>query len=102
MTEIKVGSKWVSYTDNKLTILAIDGDYLFVKYDSGENGLVSEKDLKSFYKPSPVRRTVWLNVYDYGTHAYPTKEDADNLAREDILWQQEVELIDPRGGACGK
>lgn len=102
MTEIKVGSKWISNTDNKLTILAIDEGYLFVKYDSGENGLVSEKDLKSFYKPAPVRRTVWLNVYEDEVQCYNSENKADNNIGYGLLWQQEVELIDPRGGACGK
>lgn len=102
MTEIKVGSKWVNRAGRMFTILAIDEDELFIKYDSGEHGLVSEKALKAFCKPAPVCRTVWLNVYDGYADCYNSKNRADNSICSGLLFQQEVELIDPRGGACGK
>lgn len=102
MSEIKVGSEWVSNINHKFTVLAIDENCLFIKYDSGKHGLMSKKALKAFCKPAPVRRTVWLNVYEGYADCYNNKSRADNSICSGLLFQQEVELIDLRGGACGK
>lgn len=98
MTEIKVGSEWVSNSGHKFTIKAIDEDKLFVKYDDGEHRVIAEDALRTFCKPAPVRRTVWLNVYEGFTHVYDKKERADIWKQGHLLFQQEVELIDPREG----
>lgn len=102
MTEIKVGSEWVNRAGRVFTILAIDEGNLFVKFDDGEHGLILEEILNVHCKPAPVRRTVWLNVYKGYADCYNSENRADNNIRSGLLFQQEVELIDPRGGARGE
>lgn len=96
--EIKVGSEWVNNINNKFTILAIDEDKLFIKYADGEHTIISEEGLRVFCKPLPKRRTVWLNVYNGCCLSYSSKDEADKNKVTGILFQQEVELIDPREG----
>lgn len=98
MSDIKIGSEWVDSINNKFTILAIDEDKLFVKYTKGDHMIISEEGLRVFCKPLPKRRTVWLNVYEGHAATYNSKQSADLNRTDAVLFQQEVELIDPREG----
>lgn len=94
--EIKVGSEWVNENGLNFTVLFIDDGKCFVRWEDGKHTVISSRLIKGLCKPAPVRRTVWLNVYASGVNKYENKDRADYHKHEGILWQQEVELIDPR------
>lgn len=101
MNEIKVGSEWVNSSGAKVKILSIGEEKVFVNYQGLGETIVDNLFLKTFYKPAPVRRTVWLNVYEDDVTRHSTKNGADWMATDALLWQQEVDLIDPRDGEKG-
>lgn len=99
--EIKVGSEWVNEDGLNFTVLFIEGGECFVKWEDGKRSLVSAKIIRNFCKPKPTSRTVWLNVYDDYAVSHTTKQESDSFKSEYVLFQQEVELIDPREGEKG-
>lgn len=102
MNEIKVGSEWVHADGNRYRVTA-NGVHSVLLYsdESKREFSVAEDVLISSYKPAPVRRTVWLNVYEDEVTRHSTKNGADWMATDALLWQQEVDLIDPRDGEKG-
>lgn len=97
MTGIKVGSEWVHADGNRYRITATGVHTVLLYSDESKREFsVVEDVLISSYKPAPVRHTVWLNVYDDEVQCYNNKNKADNNIGYGLLWQQEVELIDPR------
>lgn len=103
MSEIKVGSEWVSESGSGVATVKYVGEHkVFIKWneDGSEGERFKELFLKNF-KPAPVRRTVWLNVYGKDVGVYECKKSADEEAADGLLFQQEVELIDPREGEKG-
>lgn len=98
--EIKVGSEWVGVKNNHLyEVTAVGKRYaLFLNYTDGTEYPVEFNNIKNALKPKPTRRTVWLNVYPNRIFSHLSKTVADANKMADILYQQEVELIDPREG----
>lgn len=96
--EIKVGSEWVNGVGETFTILAKDDGHCFVKFCDGDPKIFLEESIIKFCKPKPTRRTVWLNVYEQDVIFHTDKNNADLRKGTGLLWQQEVELIDPREG----
>lgn len=103
MSEIKVGSEWVSENGNGAATVKYVGEHkVFIKWN--EDGSEGERYISLFlkhFKPAPVRRTVWLNVYEDDVTRHYTKEDADAIKVTGLLYQQEVDLIDPSEGEKG-
>lgn len=99
MSEIKVGSEWVTEYKDIATVKYVGEHKVFIKWneDGSEGERFKELFLKNF-KPKPTRRTVWLNVYPNRVHAHSKKILADRYKMDGALFQQEVELIDPREG----
>lgn len=102
MSEIKVGREWVHADGNKYRVTATGVHSVLLYSDESKREFsVVDEVLISSYKPAPVRRTVWLNVYYYHCNCYGTKAEADKYKALGLLFQQEVELIDPREGEKG-
>lgn len=97
MSEIKVGSEWIGYEGVKVVVKYIGKNILTYEYEDIENSARPEHFLTRF-KPAPVRLTVWLNVYEGHAVSYNSKQSADLNMSNAVLFQQEVELIDPREG----
>lgn len=104
MTEIKVGSEWVLKTNDnrRCKILYVGKKVLFAEWREGNEDRYKISDFLEFYKPAPVRRTVWLNVYDGYADCYNSENRADSSICSGLLFQQEVELIDPRDRERGE
>lgn len=102
MSEIKVGSEWVGGSNDIATVKYVGEHKVFIKWkeDGSEGERFKELFLKNF-RPKPTRRTVWLNVYERNAVSYNSKQSADLNMSNAVLFQQEVELIDPRGGEKG-
>lgn len=98
MSEIKVGSEWTNHRGIKFKVLFVGGASAFCRWDNGREFNVPLGHFGDIYKEAPVRRTVWLNVYESHAAAYNSKQSADLNMSNAVLFQQEVELIDPRGG----
>lgn len=99
MNEIKVGSEWIDRSSGERAKVDYVGAAFVIL--TVEGGFERSMHLSAFiteYKPAPVRRTVWLNVYEDDVTRHSTKNGADWMATDALLWQQEVELIDPREG----
>ena len=89
MSEIKVGSEWidcsngerakVDYVGAAFAVLIVDGIF---------ERAIHLSDFIKEYKPAPVRRTVWLNVYSKHTIIHDTKQDADQSIGGSLVWQQ--------------
>lgn len=103
MSEIKVGSEWVFKDNCTVTckILFVGNTKLFAERDNGIEFMREIKSFLKYYNPAPVRRTVWLNVYEGYVLSYNSKQSADLKMSNAVLFQQEVELIDPREGEKG-
>lgn len=96
MSEIKVGSEWVHADGNKYRVTATGVHSVLLYSDESKREFsVVEEVLISSYKHAPVRRTVWLNVYEGHAVSYNSKQSADLNTSNAVLFQQEVELIDP-------
>lgn len=98
MTDIKVGSEWVSPRGGIATVKYVGEHNVFIKWN--QDGSEGERSIAIFlknFKPKPTRRTVWLNVYEDFATCNNTKEQADMVKGDNVLFQQEVEIIDPRG-----
>lgn len=101
MSEIKVGSEWTNHRGTKFKVLFVGGSSALCQWDNGREFNAPLGHFGDIYKEAPVRRTVWMNVYPDTVDSYKFKEDADISKFKDMLWQQEVELIDPREGEKG-
>lgn len=100
--EIEVGSKWVAKRESStfsFEVLFVGLREAFCRFNDGSEGSLSFQWVETHYKLELVRRTVWLNVYEDEVQCYNSKNKADNNIGYGLLWQQEVELIDPREDA---
>lgn len=98
MSEIKVGSEWVSENGEGAKVDYVGAAFAVLIIDGILERAIHLSDFIKEYKPAPIRRTVWLNVYNDMVVAHNTKDKADILKSINVLFQQEVELIDPREG----
>lgn len=97
--EIKVGSEWIDEScEMELKVLFVGEQKALVKYDDGTEGAQKLDWFFTVFKPKPTRRTVWLNVYSNFAQCHKDKDIADRCKDNHVLYQQEVELIDPREG----
>lgn len=96
MNEIKVGSEWVNEGGRRFNVLFVGEFSALAQWDNKKEFNPLLVEFGSRYKPAPVRRTVWLNVYEDEVQCYNSKNKADNNIGYGLLYQQEVELIDPR------
>lgn len=101
MSEIKVGSEWVSENGERAKVDYVGAAFAVLIIDGILERAIHLSDFIKEYKPAPVRRTVWLNVYKHNCLVHYSKESADKYKYDVCLFQQEVELIDPSEGEKG-
>ena len=98
MSEIKVGSEWIDCSNGeRAKVDYVGAAFAALIVDGIFERAIHLSDFIKEYKPAPVRRTVWLNVYETYAECHNDKRRADRFNASSLLWQQEVELIDPRG-----
>lgn len=97
MSEIKVGSEWVSENGERAKVDYVGAAFAVLIIDGILERAIHLSDFIKEYKPAHVRLTVWLNVYEDRVISYDTKDEAEESENYNLLFRQEVELIDPRG-----
>lgn len=94
--EIKVGSEWVNSNGKILKVLFVGNVSALCQWPNGKECNPMLQEFGDRLKPAPVRRTVWLNVYENIVKPHQSKREADMFMADGCLFQQEVELIDPK------
>lgn len=93
--EIKVGSEWVAnHCNGKVTVKYIGEHKVFIKWSDSSEGERRIDEFLEDFKPKPVERVVWLNIYNGYVLTYPTKEMANSHAYSNRLFCQRVVIKD--------
>lgn len=94
--KIEVGSEWVDseMPDTFMKVIYACEYGFIIEWADGSRGLRSDGEIKGQFKPKPVERVVWMNIYNGYVLTYPTKEMADSHACSSRLFCQRVVIKD--------